>query len=152
MIKQVFDDADRAKKQARIPKNASELGIVTPGLSGAITASLADGFLACSAAFEISRKLKVPLVAVGDTADDLGIRVVDCQLGCFKVKKAVHEISGKVIKPEIIEAVASEMANGRLTCTAVFGIARRLNTSPVEIADAANQRHIKIHDCQLGCF
>ncbi|MFA5316619.1 MAG: hypothetical protein WC369_04275 [Dehalococcoidales bacterium] len=48
-----------------------------------IKASLADSFLHYTTVFEILKRLKVPLVKVGNTADALGIREIDCQLGCF---------------------------------------------------------------------
>lgn len=150
-MKQVFDDADRTKKMGRIPVKSTPAG-APAGVMEAVKASLSDGFLPCAAAFEIASKLKVPLGTVGNAADDLGIRVTDCQLGCFKVKKAVHDTGKKTPRPDVIEGLESENAKGPLTCAGVFGLARRLKVSPVEIADAANETHAKIHRCQLGCF
>jgi hypothetical protein len=42
-----------------------------------------DKHLPCTEAFVISRELDVPLAEVGRTCDELGIKVVQCQLGCF---------------------------------------------------------------------
>ncbi|OGW27310.1 MAG: hypothetical protein A2X59_02680 [Nitrospirae bacterium GWC2_42_7] len=39
--------------------------------------------LSCSAARKIAEDLKIPYKKVGKTADDLGIRIKDCQIGCF---------------------------------------------------------------------
>ena len=39
--------------------------------------------LACGEAFKISRDLDVPLAEVGRTCDELGIKMMQCQLGCF---------------------------------------------------------------------
>ena len=39
--------------------------------------------LACSEAFKIARDLDVSLAEVGRTCDELGIKMVQCQLGCF---------------------------------------------------------------------
>jgi hypothetical protein len=39
--------------------------------------------LACSEAFKISRDLEIPVDAVGKACNELGIKVVACQLGCF---------------------------------------------------------------------
>jgi hypothetical protein len=42
-----------------------------------------DKRLGCAQAFMIARDLDVPLRLVGQTCDELGIKVADCQLGCF---------------------------------------------------------------------
>jgi molybdate transport system regulatory protein len=42
-----------------------------------------DKRLACAEAFKIARDLDVPLAEVGRTCDELGIRMMHCQLGCF---------------------------------------------------------------------
>ena len=38
---------------------------------------------ACAEAFKIARDLDVPLAEVGRTCDELGIKMMQCQLGCF---------------------------------------------------------------------
>lgn len=43
----------------------------------------ADGKLPCSVARKIAEDLKIPYKDVGDAANDLGIRIKSCQLGCF---------------------------------------------------------------------
>lgn len=43
----------------------------------------ADGKLSCSDARKIAEDLKIPYKEVGDAANDLGLRVKNCQLGCF---------------------------------------------------------------------
>ena len=48
-----------------------------------LEASLVNGKLPCAVAFKIARKLKVAPRKVGDTANRLDIRIVNCQLGCF---------------------------------------------------------------------
>lgn len=48
-----------------------------------VTSSLVDGQLPCAVAFKIAKELKVNSREVGQTADKLGIRIVQCQLGCF---------------------------------------------------------------------
>lgn len=37
----------------------------------------------CATAFKVARDLDVPLAEVGRTCNELGIKVVGCQLGCF---------------------------------------------------------------------
>lgn len=39
--------------------------------------------IACEDAFKIARDLDVPLADVGRTCTELGIKVMQCQLGCF---------------------------------------------------------------------
>jgi hypothetical protein len=41
------------------------------------------GRLPCAAAFEIAEKLGVAPIEVGRATDELGIKIIDCQLGCF---------------------------------------------------------------------
>jgi len=42
-----------------------------------------EKLLACTDAFKIARDLDIPLAEVGSTCNELGIRVMQCQLGCF---------------------------------------------------------------------
>jgi molybdopterin-guanine dinucleotide biosynthesis protein len=42
-----------------------------------------NGKLSCSEARKIAERLNIPYKKVGKTADDLGIRIKDCRLGCF---------------------------------------------------------------------
>jgi len=48
-----------------------------------ITSSSEDGRLPCGKALAIANSLKVPAKVVGMIADQMGIRVAQCQLGCF---------------------------------------------------------------------
>ena len=42
-----------------------------------------DKLIACANAFALARELGVPLADVGRACDELGIKVMQCQLGCF---------------------------------------------------------------------
>jgi LAO/AO transport system kinase len=42
-----------------------------------------EGKLSCAAARKIAEELNIPFRDVGDAADQLGIRINNCQLGCF---------------------------------------------------------------------
>jgi len=48
-----------------------------------LEASLVDGRLPCAVAFKIAKEHKVTLRQVGETANKLNIKIVNCQLGCF---------------------------------------------------------------------
>jgi LAO/AO transport system kinase len=41
------------------------------------------GKISCAEAWKIAEKLGVPRKDVGRAADDTGIRIKDCQVGCF---------------------------------------------------------------------
>lgn len=42
-----------------------------------------EGKITCAKAHQISRELEVSLLMVGTAANELGIKIKDCQLGCF---------------------------------------------------------------------
>lgn len=42
-----------------------------------------DNRLACGEAFRIAADLDVPIAEVGRACNELGIKIVACQLGCF---------------------------------------------------------------------
>ena len=45
--------------------------------------SLVNGRLPCQVAFKLAKELKVSLQEIGETANNLGIKISSCQLGCF---------------------------------------------------------------------
>jgi len=49
-----------------------------------ISESLVNGKLPCPVAFKIAKELKVAPKDVGETCNKIGIKISDCQLGCFK--------------------------------------------------------------------
>lgn len=52
-------------------------------LEDKIKSSLVNGKLPCAVAFKIAKELKVSPRQVGDKANQLSIRICNCQLGCF---------------------------------------------------------------------
>lgn len=52
-------------------------------LENKMKSSLVNGRLPCPVAFQISEELKVSLKEIGETANNLGIKISSCQLGCF---------------------------------------------------------------------
>ncbi len=40
--------------------------------------------LTCSQAVKISKEHDISLKEIGDTCNDLSIKIIDCQLGCFE--------------------------------------------------------------------
>ncbi|MBE3580821.1 MAG: hypothetical protein IMW96_04150 [Thermoanaerobacteraceae bacterium] len=43
-----------------------------------------QGKLPCTVAQELARKLGVPMLTIGQAANELQIKISSCQLGCFK--------------------------------------------------------------------
>ena len=157
MIKREFNEKDRIKKSARIVSKSASAAPgdrdAPLGLEEAIKAALDNGFLPCARAFGIAKKFRVTLTMIGDAADRLGVRIANCQLGCFKVEKTIHDnLDKKAIKQKALEALDISLAEGPLSCLGVFHLAKQIGLRPMDVADAANRRHVKIHDCQLGCW
>ncbi len=151
-----FGEADRKKKKTRIQlqENPGKLSNeVLSQLKDTVKASLKDGYLPCAVAFKIAKEAQVPKLAVGEMTDRLGIRVTNCQLGCFKIDKTIHD---NPAQEDLDAGIASKLnalrENNELTCANVFGLAQQLKSTPMAIADAANLLDLKIHNCQLGCF
>ena len=118
-----------------------------------ITSSLVNGQLPCPTAFKIAKELKVSLREVGETVDNLGIRIVNCQLGFFQVAKATHhDIDRLSVKKTLTEEIAASLVNGYLPCAVALNVARKLRVAPKEVGDTATKQKIKISNCQLGCF
>ena len=62
---------------------STQMSDVERALAEEMRASLVNGRLPCAIAFKIAKKLKVSPRTVGDMANELGIKIASCQLGCF---------------------------------------------------------------------
>lgn len=83
----------------------------------AVMASLVGGYLPCPVALKLSSNLNIESKVVGDVANRLKIRTIDCLLGCFKIKKSDHAVlEQKGFNQEIIEAVQHSPVDGHLPC------------------------------------
>ena len=151
-----FNDTDRKKKKDRIKLSENPVGLSPEELSkleNTVKSSLKDGYLPCPVAWSIAKNAGVPRIAVGEIADRFGIRVTDCQLGCFKVGKTPYDNTTQQAVDDVITArLDSLVVNSELTCAGVFELARQLKSTPMKIADVINARNMKIRNCQLGCF
>ena len=122
-------------------------------LAEELAGSLVGGKLPCPIAFKVARKLNVAPKVVGDKADELGIRVINCQLGCFGVQKATHdELRDMQISAPVEEAIRAALINGKVPCEAAYGIASKLKVSRRKVGDTASKLDIRVSNCQLGCF
>jgi|TARA_B100002003_G_C13849252_1_gene416357 hypothetical protein len=151
-----FGKADHKKKSARIqlqenPGNLSNE--VLCQLEDMVKASLKGGYLPCAVAFKIAKKAQVSKIAVGEMTDRLGIRITNCQTGCFKVDKTIHDNSThENVDDGIVSRLNALKEINELTCANVFDLAEQLKSTPMAIADVANLRNLKIYSCQLGCW
>jgi hypothetical protein len=151
-----FSDADRKKKSSRIklPDNPGNLSKeALSQLENAVKAAVKDGYVPCPSGLKVAKAAGVSPLDVGAMIDKLGIRVTDCQIGCFKVDKTSH--AGSATGPfseEVARRVEALGEKGELTCSSVFALARELNVKLMSVADAANVRGCKLQQCQLGCF
>jgi hypothetical protein len=151
-----FNDADRKKKSARIslpdnPGNLSEEAL--NHLEDAVKTAAKDGYVACPTGWKLAKDGGVSRLDVGAMIDKLGVRVTDCQLGCFKVEKSAY--TGTTTEPldeEVSRRVKALGEEGELTCSNVFALARELKVKPLSVANAANVQGYKLRQCQLGCF
>ena len=49
----------------------------------AVKEAAEGGKLSCAQAHRLGEKLNVSLLLIGEAANQLGIKIKDCQLGCF---------------------------------------------------------------------
>lgn len=151
-----FNDADRKKKSGRIqlPDNPGNLSEETRArLRAAVEGAAQEGAVSCPAAWRLAKDEGVSRLDVGVTIDSLGIRVVDCQLGCFAVEKtALRAAEPPPADDEVGRRVEALSASGHLTCPNLFALARELHVVPAVVSDAANRLGRKLRGCQLGCF
>lgn len=151
-----FSDSDRNKKIRRIvlPDNPGNLSNEQlDRLEDAIRLNLKDGYVACLLAWRIADELGVSRLAVGAMVDKLGVRITDCQLGCFKVAKASkRESTGTLSDEAATRRIKALDADEMLTCSALHEIAHEIKVIPLSLAHEANAHGCKIRQCQLGCF
>ncbi|MBI4286647.1 MAG: hypothetical protein HY670_12230 [Chloroflexi bacterium] len=122
-------------------------------LAQELKAAVRDNHVTCAVAWEIAGRHKVSKQHVGDILNQLRIRITDCQLGCFVVKKALHDdLFGKQVDQSVAERVESSLIKGCLPCAVTFKVAGDLGITPKEVGDAATLMRVHISRCQLGCF
>ncbi|MBM4466681.1 MAG: hypothetical protein FJ014_14200, partial [Chloroflexi bacterium] len=53
---------------------------------------------------------------------------------------------------EIAAQIKESLTEGRLPCASAFKVARRLEVSPQQVGELADELNVKISRCQLGLF
>ena len=142
------------RPRRHLPGNPGNLSKeVLSQLEDTVKASLKDGYLPCPVAWKIAKEAHVPKVAIGEITDRLGIRITNCQLGCFKIKKTPYDNSSySNIDGKICNILKELHETDQLTCAKAFELARQFNLKPMAIANEVNAMGLKIRGCQLGCF
>ena len=117
-----------------------------------------QGQVQCTRACHLARRLGVTLAEVGAAADASGVRISRCQLGLFGYGSKAE---GKSKIVQAVDAAPPAIAarlrgavdeRGRLTCSAVWAVARQSRISRLRAAGAAEGLGLRVEDCQLGCF
>jgi hypothetical protein len=57
--------------------------MIDEGLKEEMLKKVIDGRLPCAAARRLAEEFGLPYKDIGAAADELGIKIKDCQLGCF---------------------------------------------------------------------
>jgi hypothetical protein len=113
------------------------------------------GRISCASAHRIALACAAPASDVRRAADNLGIRVSECQLGLFGYdaygeKRWTRRLS--TIPGELERAVRAVATDGRLPCAAAWKLADDRGLPRLLLGSVAETLGLRISDCQLGCF
>ncbi len=56
------------------------------------------------------------------------------------------------VTPQLVEAVREKAVDGRIACPVLRKLAEDLGVAYKTAGDAADQAHVKVKSCDLGCF
>ncbi|MGI6064926.1 MAG: hypothetical protein ACOYI2_00360 [Bacillota bacterium] len=59
------------------------MGQIAQNILDAVREAAENGRISCAKAHKLGEELGVPLGVIGAAADELGIKIINCQLGCF---------------------------------------------------------------------
>lgn len=116
-----------------------------------------DEGLPCAVAHYIAADLGVTPLQVGETGDQMGVRITMCQLGLFgyavkgrpsyRIRQPMEDV------PEQLErAIREATVDGRVSCAALWRIGAEQGYSRPEMGNAVEALGLKVKPCQLGCF
>ncbi len=127
--------------------------VANPTVRKNILSRARDKTLPCAVAFDIALQCGVSPEQVGRDVDLARIRLIKCQLGLFGYqpnKKIVT--AAATIDEQIRQAVEAEATQGRLSCAAVWRIARHQGVRKMTVSSVCEALQVKIKPCQLGAF
>ncbi len=126
-------------------KDAEILEILTGGSE--------NGELACKRALALARELAVDPLVIGRYADDLGLKLVDCQLGLFGYRPEKKIVKpADTIEPVLAGQIEKHLTGGRLPCSAAFDIAWSMGLARMDVSSVCEAMKVSIKPCQLGAF
>ena len=113
--------------------------------------------LPCAVAHYIAADLGVEPIEVGNTANEIDVRISMCQLGLFgyaqKGKPAYRIFRAWTDLPEgLADVMQAAAVDGRISCLAMWEIGKQYSLSRHEMGNAAEGLGLKVKPCQLGCF
>jgi hypothetical protein len=116
-----------------------------------------EGDLPCAVAHYIAADLGVAPIEVGNTANEVDVRITMCQLGLFgyavKGKPTYRIFKAWTDMPEELStALQTKAVDGRISCIALWEIGKQFGLSRHEMGNAAEGLGLKVKPCQLGCF
>jgi hypothetical protein len=126
-------------------------------LHQALLDRLEDGRLPCHQAHALADRFGLDPMAVGQAADEAGIRISRCQLGLFGYGPKA-EGKHKIVTPmedvpaRLAAHLRAEAAEEGIPCTAVWRVADGLGYKRIEASSAVEAMGIRVSRCQLGCF
>ncbi len=104
-----------------------------------------EGKLDCKDAFKIAAKTKEPILNVGESAKELGIRIDSCELGQFgKLDKSEFNEEAKIRLKALMDD------KKRVTCKEARGAAAGIGLK--NIRGALEECGMDVMYCELGCF
>ncbi len=126
---------------------------VDEALKQEVSKQAKDNNISCKAAEKISQNTKKTLSEIGVAIDMLNINIAQCQLGLFGFDGKVKRVpAADHVTPELEAAIRGALVNGKLPCTAAWGIADQLKIKRLDVCAACENLKIKVKPCQLGAF
>ncbi len=119
----------------------------------ALTQYATEGLLPCKQAFAASDALGLSRAQIGRHADDMGLKLMACQLGLFGYrpeKKIVKPVES--IDPAFAGEIRNRLVSGRLSCHEAFEIALEKGVEKMVVSAYCEAMTISIKPCQLGAF
>lgn len=122
-------------------------------IASAIRDRIQEGDFRCTDAFRIADDLGVTPLTIGETADEIRVRIERCQLGLFGYgdPKSIVKPAKKLL-PGLETAIREGLILGRLPCSVAWAIAARFGISRIGVSNAAEKLGVRISQCQLGTF
>lgn len=113
--------------------------------------------LPCAVAHYIAADLGVPPLEVGQTANEMGRRGSMCQLGLFgyaRKGRPAYRVRTPMedVPQDLASAICEAATEGRVSCAALWQVAKAFDLSRLEVGNAVEGLGIKVKPCQLGFF